>query len=110
MRYLALVVAGVAAFVTVRPLAAQSPNPGTTVSPTVRAAIQRTAGPSYPLLELTLQKGKAAHLVFEDTALSKAVIDAGTWMCGPSVTTSEADGCPPEMKSRDERQHRSPGT
>lgn len=37
-----------------------------------------------------------AYVVFQDSTLTTAASDSGTWMFGPKTTVAENDGCPPK--------------
>ena len=61
----------------------------------LRAALQAKAG-SYPLVGYAFFGRDSVLLVFEDSAMTGAALNAHTWMFGPAVTAAEADSCPPE--------------
>lgn len=65
------------------------------ITPAARAELQAVAG-RYPLLEVRVDHGKSAEIIFEDSSLTPDRHARGTWMFGPPVTAAEAAGCPPE--------------
>ncbi len=80
--------------------AGQVPIPGSDAdAPSVLPAAVRTAvantARTYPLTGVRMFGRDSVLLVFDDSTLTAAPLNAGTWMFGPPVTAAEADSCPP---------------
>lgn len=61
----------------------------------MRATLQARAA-QYPLLAVHEFGVDSVVLVFEDSTLAAAAVQAGTWMFGPPTSAAEAGTCPPE--------------
>jgi len=60
----------------------------------VRSAVAAVAS-GYRLAGYRLFASDSILLVYDDSSLTAAALQAQTWMFGPPTTASENDGCPP---------------
>lgn len=67
----------------------------TALDSALRRAVVAKAG-AYTFVGAKRFARDSVVLVFDDSTLTSAGVQANTWMFGPPVTAAEADSCPPE--------------